>query len=115
VLDKSLEIRPGGALTRTCLEESLLASVENEHEAIISVLLDKGVDINTQNWSGHRNTRSALERAVFWGHERVVQLLLYRCADVSLHSTYHHWALAEAYNSTALYTASEQGYVRMVG
>lgn len=82
-----------GAEIEACLQDktSLIFSVERGDYAMVEVLIERKADITTRD----DDRRTALHKAVWNGHERVVellvekvvQLLLEKGADISLSST----------------------------
>ena len=61
------------------LEFSLYAASLNGHTEIVSLLLDRGANPNTESWSGGRS----LDFAILKRHTSVVELLLDRSVDVT--------------------------------
>lgn len=75
-----------------------LNAVENGHEAVVRLLLDKGLtNVNVSKIDGMIALREAASR----GHEAIVRLLLDRIADTSAE---------DGYKSTALHFAAENGH-----
>jgi ankyrin repeat protein len=75
---------------------------ENEHEAVVKLLLEKGADMEYKSNSGW----TPLWRAAEMGHEAVVKLLLEKGADVESKGGY--------YGLTPLSWAAENGYEAVV-
>jgi len=77
---------------------SLITAVENGDTEVVQLLLDKGADIETENYDGS----TALIWAAANGHTEVVKLLLDKGANIQARNVHGHTALvmAAAYDRT---------------
>ncbi|RAO66927.1 uncharacterized protein BHQ10_002939 [Talaromyces amestolkiae] len=86
---------------------ALRLAAENGHVAVVKLLVDKGVDADSEH-----NGKTPLHLAVANGHQAVVKLLVENGVDINstrwLDSAHSH------YGQTALHWAAEGGYVAMV-
>ena len=78
----------------------LLTNNTMSSQIIIKLLLDYGADINKQ-----KNGRTRLHWAAFFGHKKVVQLLLDRGADPNM---------ASGHGETPLHNCAQQGHLDVV-